>query len=461
MKLRTRIALLSGAMIFLATLLCSAAFWRLYSAAELRRAVAEGAVAAKNVWADYEAYRTRFQGRLSREQLLYFFKTRGSDFCIAAVGNSALYNQTALPLSEVAAAPYSVEWEQSMSYAALTENGRQLVIFRLGDSGLDLYYVEDVTQVHRELNTLLCTAALVSLAAAGATALTLVLVLRRALRPLAALSEGARAIAAGAYDRRVAADRGDEIGGLGRDFNRMADAVEHHIREVEESEEKKTMFMGSLTHELKTPLTAISGYAQTLRAVKLSPADEEAALRYIHEESGRLDRLSKKMMRLLELDRDTGIPFETLSTAELFAAARRTASVFAAQRGVSVEIGPAEGTVRGDRDLLTDAFVNLIDNAVKASEPGGAVRVYTENGAMVVEDAGCGIPPEEIGRITEPFYMVDKSRSRKNGGAGLGLALTAMILRRHGLALSIESRPGEGTKVSVSAAADAPGAKRA
>ena len=108
-----------------------------------------------------------------------------------------------------------------------------------------------------------------------------------------------------------------------------------------------------------------------------------------------------------------------------------------------------EAAYNGDRDLFTEALVNLIVNGVKASEPGSAVRLYTEDGGIVVEDSGRGIPENEIARITEPFYMVDKSRSRKSGGAGLGLALTTVILRRHSMAMRIESALGKGTKITI------------
>ena len=237
---------------------------------------------------------------------------------------------------------------------------------------------------------------------------------------------------------------------LGRDFNRMARAVEEHIRRVEDSEEKKTLFMGSLTHELKTPLTAISGYAQTLRRARLSEEDREAALGYICQESARLDRLSKKLLRLLELDRRTELDHSLLPAEELLAGAAEACRPAAQAKGVAIELAPCDDRVEGDRDLLTDALVNLVDNALKASPAGGVVRLYTREGAMVVEDQGEGIPEEELDRLTEPFYMVDKSRSRKSGGAGLGLALTAVILRRHGMSLRFETQTGAGTKAIIS-----------
>ena len=226
----------------------------------------------------------------------------------------------------------------------------------------------------------------------------------------------------------------------------MAGAVEEHIRRVEESEEQKTMFMASLTHELKTPLTAISGYGQTLRYAKLSDEDRDTALMYICRESGRLDRLSKKMLRLLELDRDVPITLEPVPIASLAAGARETCIPGAAKRGVSIVLGPLEGDIPCDRDLMTEVIVNLVDNGIKACKKGGRVVISSEGGRVTVEDSGCGIPQEEIARLTEAFYMVDKSRSRQSGGAGLGLALAAVILRRHGMRLHIESRVGEGTR---------------
>ncbi len=446
MKLRTRIALLGGVLIFLATLLCGAAFFRLYRRQVVENAAAEGAGGLFSVQVELDRYAQAFPRGLDREQVGFFFKSRREDYCVALAGDAVWYNQTSLSperLRRAAAGGEAGDW------GLLDQDGRRLMVFHAQMRTFDLYRLYDVTEAYGALQRLALAAVGISLLAAAVLVLVLVLALRRELRPLTALSQGARAIAAGAYDRRVDARRRDEIGALGEDFNRMAEAVERHIRAVEESDEKKTLFMGGLTHELKTPLTAISGYAQTLRRVKLSPEDTDAALRYIEEESGRLDRLAKKMMRLLELDRAEDLGFEEVPVGELFAAAARTAGSFADACGVSVQVGTASGSVRGDRDLLSEALVNLLVNGIRASEPGSTVRLYAQNGDWVVEDRGRGIPEQEIPRITEPFYMVDKSRSRKNGGAGLGLALTALILRRHGFGLQFQSRVGEGTRVTV------------
>ena len=121
---------------------------------------------------------------------------------------------------------------------------------------------------------MLCISALVILISVA----VLSVVVRRTLAPLSELSKGAKSIAKGAYEKRVAIKTRDEVGALADDFNSMAEAVERHTKELEESEERKTLFMGNLTHELKTPLTAISGYAQTMRTVELSDDDRNEAL---------------------------------------------------------------------------------------------------------------------------------------------------------------------------------------
>ena len=453
MKLRTRIALIAGAVIFLATLVSDLALFRICRRTLLDQAVSESAQETRDVCSAFSAYVSQFGDAPSREQVDSFFKSRRDDYTVVLSGHKqeweVWYNKTILT-PDVLASQDKKLTEGGYEYFPYFTAGRRLLIFQGNGGGdLSLYHICDITDVYLRLHRLAAQVAGVSLCVLAAAIFLLFFIVRRSLLPLQSLSDGARAIAAGAYERRVEERRADEIGSLGRDFNRMAQAVERHIHEVEESEEKKTLFMGSLTHELKTPLTAISGYAQTIRSVKLPEDDRDEALRYIHEESKRLDRLSKKMMRLLELEEHTELVFETVSVRELFEEALRTCAASAKEKGVALQIDECSGEINADKDLMTEVLINLIDNAVKASRDGDTVRLYTEDSCLVVEDQGCGIPAEELGRITEPFYMVDKSRSRKSGGAGLGLALTAMILKRHGMALSVESELGQGTKISV------------
>ena len=163
------------------------------------------------------------------------------------------------------------------------------------------------------------------------------------------------------------------------------------------------MFMADFSHELKTPLTAISGYAQTMLKLRLSEEERVEALSYIHSESNRLDRLSRKMKRLLELDNTVQLQMEKIAVFDLFAAAVKTCQPVAKNHDIKLIVAETAAKIMGDFDLLHDALCNLIDNAMKASRDGQTVELYTRDNAIVVSDSGCGIPSEEIDRITEPF----------------------------------------------------------
>lgn len=445
MKLRTRLSLISGGVILLATLFSGGLIFRMYFQSGMEQVALGAAQKAQEVFRGFEAYSENVRG-FDANIARYYLKSQNDDFSILLEGGRTVYNQTILDPAQI---PLGEEVQTPLGIAGSRYfyGGRRLLVFSQNhESGLTLLHICDITDAYLDLYAMAGRMALISLVTVAGAILLLWMMLRRSLRPLGQLSQGARSIAAGAYGMRVVEGRNDEIGQLGQDFNKMAQAVEEHIAQVEESEEKKTLFMGSLTHELKTPLTAISGYAQTLRRVKLNEEDRDMALDYIYRESQRLDRLSKKMLRLLELDLDTELYLEPVEFQELLGEARRACLPQAESKGVELVMEACPGEMEGDRDLMTDAVINLVDNAVKASAPGNQVRMYAQDGTIVVEDQGRGIPQEELGRLTKPFYMVDKSRSRKSGGAGLGLALTEAILRRHGMCLEIESQPGQGTR---------------
>lgn len=446
MKLRVKLSLLAGAVLLLATLLCEGLSFSMSRRTILDETCRSAYAQSEAAFNSFESYCSRVTGVVSQSAGEYWLKSQDDEYTILLRYDKVCYNRTVLD-------PESLIENRAPQYGhqeAGLYNGRRVLVYSFqSDTEFTFIHLVDVTDTYFSLYRLAAQEAILLLVILALAAAAVFLILRRALRPLQDLSDGANFIAEGAYGQRVPESRRDELGGLGRDFNRMAQAVEDHVRKVEESEEQKTLFMASLTHELKTPLTAISGYAQTLRYAKLSAEDRETALEYICKESARLDRLSKKMLRLLELDRDTPLTMEPVPVFELAETARNTCLPAAQGKGVSIVVGPCHESWQCDRDLLTEAVVNLVDNGVKACAAGGSVSIHMQGEALVVEDNGCGIPDEEIAHLTEAFYMVDKSRSRQSGGAGMGLALVSIILRRHGLRLRIESRVGQGTRVLV------------
>lgn len=281
------------------------------------------------------------------------------------------------------------------------------------------------------------------------TTVTNMLFLKKVLRPLGELNDTTKKMADSDYSCRVDVKGSDEIAQLGDNFNKMAQAIDKRTKSLEESEYKKTLFMGNLTHELRTPMTAMLGYSELLLTTKLDDDDREEALRYINEECRRLSKLSDKMMSLLTLNDDTELIMQNITAKQLF---REVHTVCAKQFEQSqiILVTQEHGEIYNvEPDLFVEVLINLVDNARKASKPMDKVYLIAEQDSIIVRDCGIGIPKEEQNKILEPFYMVDKSRSRKNGGAGLGLALSVLILKKHNMGLEIESEENEGCTMRI------------
>lgn len=221
--------------------------------------------------------------------------------------------------------------------------------------------------------------------------------------------------------------------------------LEGTIGELKEEVRAREDFIAAFAHELKTPLTAIIGYADLLRTRKLDDEKHFLSANYIYTEGKRLENMSFRLLDIIVTKRETLEP-QPVDAKVFFDYLR---GMFAGNKEQKIRISVQPGTVYGEANLLKSVLLNLMDNACKASSPGGVVRLSgrcLENGyAFEVKDYGVGIPEEELKKVTEAFYMVDKSRSRSKNGAGLGLALCVEILRLHKSTLQIESTVGEGT----------------
>lgn len=329
-------------------------------------------------------------------------------------------------------------------------NGKHLLVLYTEEAGFRILYYRDVSSVYRDVRRLFLRGIAEALALACLLAAVLTVIIRKILNPFYELQKAANIIAGGDYAKRVENPGKDEIGAVAGSFNQMADKVEAHVSELTEANEKQQMLLGALAHELKTPMTGIQGYAQLLQKVELSSERQAAALGYIEEECKRLSRLSEKMLQLTGLSSETHIERKKIGVLGLFQEVEETVSFRLKEKKLRLEIRcPEELEAEGDRDLLASFLMNLIDNAYKASEEGGCIRLTGTAKGLFVQDEGRGIPREEIRKIAEPFYMVDKSRSRKEGGAGIGLALCRQIARLHGGSLDIVSEPGKGTRIGL------------
>lgn len=229
----------------------------------------------------------------------------------------------------------------------------------------------------------------------------------------------------------------------------MVDETERFAAEASRRE-----FTANVSHELKTPLTSISGYAEIIRDGVALPTDVPAFAGKICSEAKRLLALVNDILELSRMDEGRGlkdrerVPLRLMleSLIEGFAVQTR-------EKNLSVALDAGDARVEGDSMLLRELFFNLLDNAVRYTPEGGSISVRVredEDGvACAVKDTGVGIPKEHHARVFERFYRVDKSHSRATGGTGLGLAIVKHIAEMHGACLSLESEPGEGTEVTV------------
>lgn len=266
-------------------------------------------------------------------------------------------------------------------------------------------------------------------------------------KPIRLLTKATKRMAAGDYYYRARQISGDELGQLTKDFNYMANALEENIARLEEEIQDRENFVAAFAHELKTPLTAIIGYADMLRSHKLDEEKSFMSANYIYTEGKRLETMAFRLLDIIVTKRDEG-KFQKVSAESIF---RYLQDMFQGS-GQQLVYQYEQGMVWAETDLIKTVLINLIDNACKASEPEGLVEIgghRAEKGyEFVIRDYGVGIPGEEQKNVVKAFYMVDKSRARSKNGAGLGLALCAEILRLHNSELGIESELGKGTRVS-------------
>ena len=212
-------------------------------------------------------------------------------------------------------------------------------------------------------------------------------------------------------------------------------------------------FTANVSHELKTPITAISGYAELLETGMADESHKEHFYQEIRKNSDRLLTLINDIIRLSELDRSEKEPsFEEIDLYKIAMESMETLTVSATQRNVELSLEGSQAMMVGNRDMVKELIENLVQNAIRYNNDGGKVSVIVkkENRAvLVVRDNGIGIPAAEQQRVFERFYRVDKSRSKATGGTGLGLAIVKHIVEIHEAEIELDSAPGVGTTISV------------
>lgn len=268
------------------------------------------------------------------------------------------------------------------------------------------------------------------------------------------LTDSIRKIGSGNYTELVEVRGNDEISELAARYNEMARAVKEKISALEKTTEEQRRFIDNFSHELRTPLTAVVGYADLLRSADLDQDTSQELGERIFKQGKRIEKLSELMLQLVFLEHHS---FELVpcDLREVLMEAETTLqpSVQKAQMKLIVQVPEKPVMIRAERDLLLNLLGNLTDNARKASKEGDTIRISIRREAgeaiVEIEDEGEGIPEEEQKKVFETFYMVDKVRSRRNQGVGLGLSICSDIVKIHHARLELVSKVKVGTKFTI------------
>ena len=269
-------------------------------------------------------------------------------------------------------------------------------------------------------------------------------------KPIIKLNETSKKITQGLYKERIDIKSKDEIGELAKSFNIMIDNIEDKINELELSVKQREEFITNFTHELKNPMTSIIGYADILKSGKYDNDVNLRAANYIFNEAKRLETLAHKLMDLMELSNEH-ITLESLDIVWFMNNLYKDINDTLGE--IKLELNIEKAYVVADKVLLESCLRNLIDNSKKANPKDKIIRVVgkVENNKYKISiiDKGCGIPEEDLPRITESFYMVDKVRAKTNGRSGIGLSICEKIAKLHNSKLEIESKVDKGTSISL------------
>jgi len=317
-------------------------------------------------------------------------------------------------------------------------------------------HLEDVQTAVRGIRT--------NIIVGGCAVLVLVVIVsvfvsRRVAKPVVAIAKSVQDIRSGNLDVRVPITSNDEIGQLARAVNEMVDRLKVDITQLKKLERVRSEFLGNVSHELRTPIFSLQGFLETLIDGAVDdPGVNRAFLQKAYSHAERLNTLLGDLINISQIESgEMKMSFRYFRLIDFLNTVVSDFQTVANRHEVALRFDAttaAEVDVMGDKERLSVALGNLIENAIKYNKPGGEVVISCkrEEGKVriVVADTGVGIPKEHQSRIFERFYRVDKNRSRDVGGTGLGLAIVKHIVDAHGSAVQIESEPGKGSSFSFS-----------
>lgn len=374
----------------------------------------------------------------------------GAPFLDAGSGSETELNATANILMAITGS----EGDQSDRNAAFMD----VAIPVSGESGRFIIYVIDnksaVYSLSNSLFEIILKAMLIGLAISVALSLLLA---KTIVTPIQQLTVAAEKVAAGDFSRKPDSDANDEIGILTHTFNEMAGQLERNIDDLRRSETMRREFVANVSHELRTPITSIRTYAETLQDSTGISADMTGEfLSVIVNESDRMTKIVQDLLTLSKFDAGSyEFRFERFSIEKSLRDVYNAMHLEAHRYGhtFTLDLKTELPEIVGDRARIEQVLMNLVSNAIKYTRNDGNIRLIAscrDNSLkIVVKDNGVGIPEEDIPKIFDRFYRVDKARSRESGGTGLGLSIVHEIVTRHKGKISLTSKLGKGSEFTV------------
>ena len=344
--------------------------------------------------------------------------------------------------------PYSVD-KGTLVHAYLDGKRHILISVMICGGEYELIIAKNVEALDSEFRSLMTIYSVTAGGVSAVLAIVLYFVLKKLSGPLEALRKTTEKIETGDFSARVKEQGNDEFTLVAKSFNLMLDKINEQMELLESEAERKQMLVDNMAHELRTPLTSIHGYAEYLEKANTTEERRLIAAKYIMSESERLQKISEILLDGAFI-RENEIEMTDINLSAVLSDISEKLKMRAGKSGVEMICDTSPVTVKGNETLLSMLFYNLTENAIKACPAGGRVKISCFEGQAMIEDNGKGMTEEQLLHITEPFYRTDKSRSRAEGGAGLGLALCKQIVLTHKAEMKFESEVGKGTKIIVS-----------
>ncbi len=312
----------------------------------------------------------------------------------------------------------------------------------------NLVYIRDLNYVYNERANMVKLGIFIVVFFILFISITAYIISKTLTKPLLTLKKEMVKLSNGNYNVSLKEGK-DEIGLLVHEFNNMSKELAKSNAELLEQINSKQLFIDNLSHEMNTPLTSISGYSDLLINAILTEKQRQKYLTYIKEETKRISEMYKKLLVISYKENNNNIDIVQINCDDIFGELERELQSELKEKKIKLAIDNQLSSLNGDKVLISLAISNLVRNAIDASLEDSLVTIkaYQQNHKkyIVVTDFGRGIAKDQIAKIVEPFYRIDKARSRKNGGAGLGLSIVTRVMQLHHGQLKITSEIGKGS----------------